>query len=297
MYISSPLIFVWIGSELPSWARIALNIAVKNSGCEVILLTSKFNPDVICEQVRISDFYNPSNLQIKNSTSFRDGFWVKSLERYLVLNDFIRYKGIRSFFHAELDNLVFNIAPLDSIFSKFSNGLFLPKDNENRCIASLIYCNSSELLQDLSEFILNESNKYENDMEVLGEYSKINEQVRFLPNEAVLESSFITPDRYFNQVDLNGVFDAAAIGQFLFGIDPRNSIFPTFNRFLNENAGYDLNKVKFDISLDDCKATLNQLNLYNIHVHSKIFHKFLKPGYIERVTEKINSGKRSFISF
>ena len=297
MYNPSPLIFVWIGSELPSWARIAVNIAVKNSGCEVILLSSKYNPDVRCEQVQISDFYHPSNLQIKNNTNYRDGFWIKSLERYLVLNDFMRYKGISSFFHAELDNLIFNIASLDNIFSKFSKGLFLPKDNENRCIASLIYCNSTELLQDLSEFILNESMKYENDMEVLGEFSKINKKVRFLPNEAVFKSSSIAPDRYFNEVDLNGVFDAAAIGQFLFGIDPRNSIFPTFNRFVNENAGYDLNKIKFDISLDDGKATLNRLNLYNIHVHSKIFHKFLKPGYIERVIEKINLGKRSFISF
>ena len=294
---SNCLIFVWIGSELPFWSTISINLAVKNTKCKVYLLTTKYNTNISkeCTQVELETFYNfkESNFQSKND-KFRDGFWIKTTERFFILRDFVKYNNITSFFHAELDNLIFDLSNLNLKLDKIGSGIFTPKDNLNRCIASLIYVNNSVIINELCDYIISNPEKLSNDMLLLGAFSKYNKNVYFLPNESVLNE--YNEIDYINQKEIGGIFDAASIGQYLFGIDPRNSRFPIFNKFINENAKYDLTKCNFEVSIEKNKAILNGYNLYNIHVHSKIFKKLIISSWLDRIIKRINQKKKSLIT-
>jgi len=183
----SILIFVWIGDELPSWAIISINIAIENFKCNVYLLLSKYNRqiDEKCIQVEIKSFYNfqESNF-ISNNDKFRDGFWIKTTERFFILRDFVEKNNITSFFHAELDNLIFNLSTLSQKFDKIGAGLYIPKDSINRCIASLIYVNDIKVIYEFCEYVICNPKKLSNDMLLLGDFSEFNKNVYYLPNEA-----------------------------------------------------------------------------------------------------------------
>ena len=53
------LVYVWIGSELPAWARLSLQLAKKTSGLEVILLCNHSIGFVqgVSRQYYIEEFY------------------------------------------------------------------------------------------------------------------------------------------------------------------------------------------------------------------------------------------------
>jgi len=291
------LIFVWIGNTLPDWAVISLGIASKNSNCKVYLLTSNYNEslDKHCVQIEINSFYDQNNSSFfSDNNEFRDGFWVKTTERFFILHQFVLKYKIESFFHCELDNLIFNISHLKNKLDKIGVGLFLPKDNKDRCIASLIYINNINVLNEFCKYVNINPSNLSNDMLLLGDFSKNNENVFFLPNEASFNS--FNEINYVDSSETGGIFDAAAIGQYLFGIDPRNSKFPIFNKFVNENLKYDLSKCTFNISISDNIAMLNELNLYNIHVHSKIFDKLINDKWLFKIIRRTNQNKKSLIT-
>lgn len=293
------LIFVWIGDNLPEWAIISLQIAVKNSGCNVLLLTSKIDNrvDHNCQQYEISTFYTNTfkNFTLNNNENFRDGFWIKTTERFFVINQFVKKYGIKSFFHAELDNLIFNLSDLNFKLDKIGNGLFVPKDTIERCIASLIYINETSEFDNFCNFINVNPLNLSNDMLLLGEFSKNNDKFFNLPNESIFNKA--TDIKYIDYKEIDGTFDAASIGQFLFGIDPRNTIFLVFNKFINENCKYNLNNCYFEISIEKNFAFINKIRLYNIHIHSKIFKKIVNEIWLKRTVSRLNNNKKTFISF
>ena len=292
------LIFVWIGEKIPNWAVISIGIAVVNSKCNVYLLTTEYNKLISkkCIQIEINSFYDSNkSIHTLNNDKFRDGFWIKTTERFFILRDFVIKNNIKFFFHAELDNLIFDISELNYKLDKIGSGIFLPKDSVNRCIASLIYVNNSELLNQFCEYVLKNPKNLTNDMLLLGDFSDGNKDVFFLPNEAAL-NDFNDID-YLQKDDTGGVFDAAAIGQYLFGIDARNSKLPIFNKFVNENSKFDLRNCMYKISIINNNATINDINLYNIHVHSKIFVKLIDQNWISKLVERLNKKKRTFITY
>jgi hypothetical protein len=83
----------------------------------------------------------------------------------------------------------------------------------------------------------------------------------------------------------------------LFGIDPRNSKFPIFNKFRNENSKFDLEKCIFHLSISSNVALINNTNLYNIHVHSKIFEKLIDENWLNRLIKRLNNNKKTLITY
>lgn len=100
------------------------------------------------------------------------------------MRDFVEKNNITSFFHAELDNLIFNLSTLSQKFDKIGAGLYIPKDSINRCIASLIYVNDIKVIYEFCEYVICNPKKLSNDMLLLGDFSEFNKNVYYLPNEA-----------------------------------------------------------------------------------------------------------------
>ena len=298
MNSSSILVFVWIGKELPKWAIISIGIAVENTKCDVYLLLSEYSRHLNkkCIQIEIDSFYDSNKSCISlNNDKFRDGFWIKTTQRFFILRDFVIKYNIKSFFHAELDNLIFDISKLNIKLDIIGSGIFIPKDSINRCIASLIYVNNFDIINKFCDYINENPNNLTNDMLLLGDFSNSNKNAFFLPNEAVFND--YNDINYLQKNDTGGVFDAAAIGQYLFGIDPRNSKLPIFNKFINENSKFDLTNCIYNISIVNNNATINGINLYNIHVHSKVFEKLINQNWVNHLIERINKKKKTFITY
>lgn len=87
----TPLIFVWLGKNLPDWGKIALTFAKTLSGSTVILITNR-SAGVVSEvddQYFVEDFYQTpvdwGHTSQMLDSNFREGFWLKTTERFFVL--------------------------------------------------------------------------------------------------------------------------------------------------------------------------------------------------------------------
>jgi len=306
------LVYVWIGGKLPSWSKIALKISQKNANLRIILITSEKCEKVnfIFKQYYLEDFYEkPGELfpeGIGFNKKFSNGFWLKTTERFHVLEQFMHSYDYQEIFHAELDNLIFDIGNLGSTLDRLGKGVFVPRDAPNRGIASLIYINNVNSLSKVTSFYSNNPNVIaHNDMEILGSLLANDSEFHSLPTE----SEYFTKDFNSNGQTIHshqtaGFFDAASIGQYIFGFDPRNSsnIF-MYNCFYNENLHFDFSRVSFELDVDKCVSQMTELEsksskkLYNIHVHSKLFDLIDNPKTLSRIVERLNNGKRSMLYF
>jgi hypothetical protein len=115
-----------------------------------------------------------------------------------------------------------------------------------------------------------------NEMHDCNLYSKISKNIYSLPTDSSLSINKCEWD-YVDPAYCNGLFDAASVGQFLFGIDGRHLIGPLKNHFVNETSIHKFQDIKIKYcDFDNCFFISNstkKYKLYNIHVHSKIFDR------------------------
>jgi hypothetical protein len=92
-----------------------------------------------------------------------------------------------------------------------------------------------------------------------------------------------SPQRYSNHIhEFGGVFDAAALGQFVGGVDPRNTDGRDTTGFINESALYDPSVYSFTWNMDAMNRPRLTLRLpqgrpwpiYGLHIHSKRLEDF-----------------------
>lgn len=301
-----PLVYVWIGKKLPVWANDSLQITKNLCGVETILLTNRGvdRCNFVNKHFYIEDFYCKSSSSIQSRLhvdNFRDGFWVNTLERFLVLKSFMKTHGVEKIFHAELDNIVFCINNLSDKLDARGLGFFCPRDSVKRGIASLIYINDLSSMECFEEINLSAAGVNFNDMTFLGEKLQSSNQFISLPTENSLESGASKRWAFIDPLEAGGIFDAASIGQYLFGIETRNTFFPRFNGFVNENSGSKLKDLQFKLNLTNGMSFVNGSNhdvdyrLYNIHVHSKIFSQIKHENIFNLIVNKINLGKKTMI--
>lgn len=257
-------------------------------------------------QVFLEDFYLPPtalNVRLAElNPHFRGGFWGKTTERFFVLKQFMDKFSVSACFHAEIDNLIFDISKLAATADTIGRGFFCPRDSVNRGIASLVYLNEKETLTELLSLVVNNSHSLDNDMHLLGHLLQTSATFFSLPTEnrfAEQEGTAWTP---VNSVSLGGIFDAAAIGQFLFGIDPRNTGPLLFNRFENENSGFDLKALTYEINLSDKsfavirKTDGLRVNLYNLHIHSKLFRQLRDADRLSQILNRVNNSQKTLMA-
>ena len=194
--------------------------------------------------------------------------------------------------------MLFNFDELDSKFERKGKGLFVPRDSLNRAIASFFYCNDINLLDNLLKMYLPPFNA-ENDMFALGLLAKSSNKVFSLPTESYCKNSkfweILPPDF------TNGIFDAAAIGQYCLGIDPKiNKFKPTYNLFVNENCKTDFNNITITSNREQLfikeKSNKRSYKLFNLHVHSKDIKKAISLINKKRIYKRLQKKRKSIIA-
>lgn len=314
---SSPLVFVYLGKELPDYAMSSLRIVQETTPNKVIVLAEVPRPDNVQKEVtwtEISTFYSPEifhafKLEPPYSADFRDGFWLKTAERFFVLGQYMRHAQLESFFHGELDCLFFSLPDLErEIRAGGDRGIYLPRETADRCIASLIYVNDDDALAALCEVLIHDSWRG-NEMDILGSLpSHEQSRFRYFPTaEALFRGTPHHRGEAWPVAPANSRFivDGAVIGRWLFGVDPRNTRGRgTKNRLQAHKFG-----VPFDMPLDKVKISQNRnrewqlqvegpsgtvFDLTTLHVHSKV-HAKISPRYVRKLLVRLERGKASVI--
>jgi hypothetical protein len=228
-------------------------------------------------------YLNTISSKYNSIGNFRDGFWISTTSRFFYINCFMKKYNIHHLFHIENDIMMYE--SFSNIFHVFFshtnyNNIWVVQDSPDRVVPSILYFPHSESLSQLTSFISQEhiqSNAFINDMNLLGKYN----------NKFTLP---ISPDQW------SLIFDGAAIGQYLGGIDIRNTennhklsyyINNTIG-FINETSIFKPNSCNFSYStiqtdihsvplkLLICnKISSKQISsVSNIHIHSKQLYQF-----------------------
>ena len=292
---STPIIYVWLGSSLPSWTSDFIRHCTSVNRAYEFLLLTDFEPEDKEIKKHLSIFmiespwrYIAEGFMARSTESF----WQNTSLRFPAIYQFCINSGINQFFHIELDNIIDSICTLEYKLSLYGCGIFAPRDNVDRAIGSFIFCNRLESMAELVE--LYSQDNVTNDMIALGLYAqKYTEHFWALPTE-----SYIHNQTLFRVIDpeyCSGIFDAASIGQYMFGVDPIHKRYqPLRNCFVNEHCRLDWKAATFNTDSGSVylgikqEAFMEQLTwhrVYNLHVHSKSYEAvedFYRKGRIFR---------------
>jgi len=311
------LVFTWLGSKLPWYTIQSLYLNLRYSCSRIHLVTDeanityllRFHSQLVSQiaLIPIDSFYNqPHNLSAKNyygDLGYRDGFWLRTFERFYVLDSLLSSRILSTFFHAELDNICFGLDRLQTYLDSLSFSSFFVQDNISRGVLSLTYLKGPTSLSRLLSFLesLPPDHKF-NDMHDLGAFLQTHPNgTAALPNESALLAK-----PKWNHIPLSkvhGICDANAIGQYLLGLDYRITRRLT-NLFKNENLFINLHHVNFVLSKHDFntdqhsimnplpalvyKPTGQVIPIYNIHVHSKSFIWLSSPPLMRILFTLVN---------
>jgi hypothetical protein len=301
------LVFVHLGPVLPNHLEDALwQASLFNDANEIYVIAQQKAlemPNNLTKYAHVvkAESLNPTlrhNMFIQHSIlnkSFRDGFWT--LERFLYLDDFIQQYDLKDVFHLENDNTLYaNLKELLPIFQKCYQGIGAVFDNDDRCIPGFLYIAHKEAIANLSSFFAAQAHSGSTDMEIIASYKKkypdYIQALPIIPLTYGLVYPLVSntgkrtnnPLVFSNNIDqFNSIFDAAAIGQYLGGIDPRNG--PSLPGFINESCLFNPANFTYEWKIDKqgrmIPYTLFQGTAYrinNLHIHSKNLTPFLSKA-------------------
>ena len=244
----------------------------------LIYSNSDFMKKVKCEGIKFFKYSsNPSISELFNlhtlDNSFRDGFWRYSTERFFALEQWAVEENTKDFLHVESDNLILPSFPFAE-FEKMDKLAWL-RLNSSHDAAAIFYVPDITHLTWFCEKLANVilDNPSLNDMTALSIIANSNlDMVTILPT--------LPKSRPGDKTEsFSGIFDAAAIGMWLLGQDPRNH-YGIEKRFLKHvDSQVDPDIFTFEVSKNgDLLAKIGSTNylVFNLHVHSKNLHVFRK---------------------
>ena len=294
------IVFVHIGSKLPAYLPIALRQAkLFNPETPIILLANQeaINSSSIGEEYQVipveSLTLSDEHRYFKNHNTlnfqFWGGFWKFTTQRFYYLYDYMHQNNSSHVFHLEYDNMLYaDLSELLPIFSEnYHNSFGATFDNDQRCIAGFIYVPNKTVIKELVTFMNKYLSSSYNDMQMLGlfknHYPQLIKNLPIIPAEYANDYPLVSQmghraakkeDYYHCGNIFKSVFDAAALGQYLGGIDPRNG--PSNPGFINESCIFNPSYFKYEWIKDGQGRKVpymvyknKKYKIVNLHIHSK----------------------------
>lgn len=201
------------------------------------------------------------------------GYWLFAVERLFAIHLLSNYIN-GPVIHLESDVYpIFSPELIETLYARVHK-VAVPRYSKNRGIASVIYIKSlADYLEVLNHLlcVLNLSKKtFLGDMDLLG----------VALNKKIIEELPTYPSDSW-EVDFNGdfrhiIFDAAALGQYLFGQDPFHTDDFRISGYKNPDFKIDLGDYTWNLTKDYTKHTSLNLEMsgkrffpVNLHIHSK----------------------------
>lgn len=225
--------------------------------------------------------YNFDN-QSQLDKSFRNGFWHLCSLRFFYIYSYMEKYNVTNCIHLENDVISYvNFDKMEHLFNK--NRVYVTFDSETRVIPGIMFIPNTQAFLP----IINNYNVGLNDMQNLARFN--DNVIEYLP---IYFGNGTIYDKNFNH--FNCIFDAAAMGQYLGGVDKRNQDGDT-RGFINETCVIKYNNYSFYWIQEDNNnyapyiAINNKLvKIINLHIHSKDLNRFqtknpLEDKYIKKI--------------
>ncbi len=320
----SNLVYIHIGKNVPDYLydsiyqsillheyKVKIYIVLDDSEISTFNdKVSKFNYELYCK----NDFYYKTCIQVvplsildillsknlhfeeyKQTVSdkfsdlaqFRNGFWISTTARFYYIGILMSLFSLEKVFHIENDVMLYET--IDYLYNYVKDFYHIDKidkicmveDSTDRVIPSILFFPNTNCINELIQYItatIKSSTKFINDMNILGTF----------PKKYLLS---IFPEHVESIV-----FDGAAMGQYLGGVDYRNlpngetSELIKLNNptrgFINETADINCKEYKFlktRILVDSLNVSIKvpmlaKINILhqiaNLHIHSKQLYQF-----------------------
>jgi hypothetical protein len=307
------IVFVHLGADLPAWLATTLEQSRIFNSCPILLVagSAALARASIPQSLQISTLpLEETGLSEKHRTfrrvapfdrQFREGFWTFTSERFFVLESAMQKLSLQNVIHLENDVMLYcSVADLMPHLSRLYQGIAATFDNDTRCVPGIVYLPNQRSIAALTDFYLHVLQQLAhlpdirglNDMQVLGALRQhgraLIDHLPIVPPDypGALRSAagHVASDpacysRNFESLGL--IFDAAALGQFLGGIDPRNQP-GTSVGFVNESCVFDPRVLRPSLVRDSAGRLIPVVEtasgvhrVANLHVHSKNAVPFL----------------------
>jgi hypothetical protein len=292
------IILVHLGNDFFDYILDCIVQIKKFNDCDVYFCANQLHEKQIegisvnfipLESLEITKKHEIFNSTTSLDRNFRGGFWKFATERFFIIEEVMSKFNLTNVFHLENDNLIyFNIADkIDLFIDNYEIGAIL--DNDQRCIPGFLYLKDINSISKLTEFILERNGR--NDMELIADFKRESNMVKNLPvipkeyddrMTSNIGGTTNNPEDYYHNIDLfNSIFDGAAIGQYVGGVDPRNQGGDTTG-FINESSLFDVSKFVFEFDFDNENRKIpfliyknQKYKINNLHIHSKNLKKFM----------------------
>jgi hypothetical protein len=215
---------------------------------------------------------------IINGLKGREKLFIYSFERFFLLYHLMNQYQLSNVFFLELDNLIYD-DPLLWENSFASNEMTYMYDNKGRCASGICFIRNKEILLKFTEHCKQHiaTNKvFLAEMFALHEFWEANkDRVQLLPThwpaDHVPKETHMTYDKYQNTI-----FDAAALGIYLGGLDPyhTNGVIVTGQKSVW--SAIDCTKYEYKWIIDDKNRKIpyvlhdnTWIKINNLHIHSK----------------------------
>jgi hypothetical protein len=244
-------------------------------------------------QFELGTDYQQVNRQINHPKNFRQNFWFTSLARVIALCDYVIENNV-AVLHIESDVLVSQDLPLQT-FEQCDRSIAYTMVGELSGVASVLWLGDKSAAMRLRDYVnfQVQTDSMTTDMKILGQYqTDYPQQVRILASfptrlsgSCSSISTQIVEDMIYSEDLFCGFFDAADVGQYLLGDDPRNHRGMKFVRRELFTSFFKPSKVSFQYSksrrfINVASGSFNRY--YSLHIHSKTESVFTEKK-IERV--------------
>jgi hypothetical protein len=222
------------------------------------------------------------------------GFWLYTSERFYAIESFLQSCALRNVVHMENDVMLY--ADLEGLLPTLSARcprIGITMDSDTRCVPGFVFIKDAEALAKMNGHMVRKALRTtKNDMRAIAHFMNgadagdcsalpvIPTGYRGLYPLENLEGEKGQKSWYDEAFpDFGGVFDAAALGQYLGGIDPKISEGDT-RGFISETAVYDPRNMGLKWIEDSGfrrpfgSVAGKDFPVFNLHIHSKRLDEF-----------------------
>ena len=314
------LVLVHLGKDVPAYVADCINQArlfnptmplycIINKGASIpqqcLRIMNELDvKTVYAESLASTNAHREFTQRSRLDVSHRDGFWKKTSERFFYLHELMLQEHLVDAFHIENDVMLYiNLSQSLEHFRNYKR-IAAVFDNDERCIPSLMYFNNAESLGYLIDLFVQYADKgytHSFDMIIPALFKRLNgsdyidqlpiimpDYAQDYPLESTMGHRTNHPENYWNHIDqFDSIFDAAALGQYLGGIDPRNGL--SQPGFINESCLFNPSHLEFSWEFNDQGLRVpcahyrgKKYRINNLHIHSK----YLAPFTSKELHEK-----------
>lgn len=307
------IVFVHVGNKVPKHTDVAISQArLFNPHARIILLSSeralkRFRSLAALENLELCAYDKLPKSSVHQDYQNRcvetSPFWRYTSERFLYLWDLMKVYALENVFHLENDNMLY--ADLESLLPYFQEhypGIGATFDNEDRCIPGFVWIANGKAMENLADYFAKLATKHLSDMAVIGLYRQ-EHSTSWIDSLPIIMPEYIStyplrsphnhvtdrPYAYANQSKtFHAIFDAAAMGQFLGGIDPKHA--NNQPGFINESCLFNPSLLEYQWIVDEQGRSVpyaifqsHAYKIINLHIHSKRLHEFTSLPLHEEV--------------